>query len=138
MRGGAIPILAWGTILLVLCAGNWVWDDKPVNGAVATAAVVIVYAFGVALWLARHEAIRRGPPESSDEPESVPQVSVAAVMIGLSIGCALFGLVWAKFLLYFGAGVLALSLGRLAVELRSERATRRQALASPDPERQRR
>ena len=46
MRGGAIPILAWGTLLLVLCIGNWVWDDKPVNGAAATAAVVIVYAFG--------------------------------------------------------------------------------------------
>jgi hypothetical protein len=138
MRGGAIPIVTWGTILLVLCAGNWVWDDKPVNGAVATAAVAIVYAFGVALWLACREAIRPGPPERAKEPESVAQVSVAAVMIGLSIGCALFGLVWAKFLLYFGAGTLALSLGRLAVELRSERATRRQALASSNPERQRR
>jgi uncharacterized iron-regulated membrane protein len=115
-------------LLLVLCIGNWVWDDKPVNGAAATAAVVIVYAFGIALWLARRESIRRGPPEPALEPESVPEASVAAVAIGLSVGCALFGLVWSKFLLYFGIGTLVASLGRLAVELRAERATRRQVL----------
>lgn len=132
MRGGAIPILAWGTILLALCIGNWVWDDKPVNGAVATAAVVIVYGFGIALWLARREAIRRGPPEPSLDPEAVPQASAAAVAIGLSVGCALFGLAWSKFLLYFGAGMLVLSLGRLAIELRSERTTRRQALSGQE------
>lgn len=129
MRGGAIPILAWGTILLVLCVGNWVWNGRAVGGAAATSAVVIVYAFGVALWLARREAIRRGPPEPTDEPETVPQASLAAVLIGLSVGCALFGLAWAKFLLYFGAGMLVLSLGRLVVELRSERASRRRALS---------
>jgi hypothetical protein len=53
---------------------------------------------------------------------------VAAVAIGLSVGCALFGLAWSKFLLYFGIGTLVASLGRLAVELHSERTTRRQAL----------
>jgi hypothetical protein len=128
VRGGAIPILTWATILLVLCIGNWVWDDKAVNGAAATAAVAIVYAFGVAVWLARREAIRRGPPEPRTEIEDVPQASVSAVAIGLSIGCALFGLAWAKFLLYFGIGLLVVSLGRLALELRAEHATRRQAL----------
>ncbi len=129
MRGGAIPILCWGTLLLVLCIGNWVWDDKAVNGAVATAAVVIVYGIGVALWLARRESIRRGPPEPVTEPVAVPEASVAAVVIGLSVGCALFGLVWSKFLLYFGAGMLVLSLGRLAIELRSERMSRRRVTA---------
>jgi len=128
MRGGAIPILAWGTILLALCIGNWVWNQRPVSGAAATVAVVIVYVFGIALWLARRESIRPGPPEPRDEPEAVPQASLAAVLIGLSVGCALFGLAWAKFLMYFGAGMLLLALGRLAIELRSERATRRQAL----------
>jgi uncharacterized iron-regulated membrane protein len=127
MRGGAIPILTWGTILLALCIGNWVWNDKPVNGAAATAAVVIIYAFGVVLWLARRESIRPGSPEPTAEPEAVPQASLAAVLIGLSVGCALFGVAWAKFLLYFGAGMLALAVGRLAIELRAERATRRQA-----------
>jgi hypothetical protein len=128
VRGGAIPILAWGTILLVLAIGNWVWDAKPVNGAAATAAVAIIYGFGVAVWLARGEAIRRGPPEPRTEVENVPAASVSAMVIGLSVGCALFGLVWARFLLYFGIAMLVASVGRLAVELRAERASRRQVL----------
>lgn len=134
MRGGAIPILTWGTLLLVLCVGNWVWNDKPVSGAVATAAVVIVYAFGIALWLGRRESIRRGPPEPPTKPQAVPEASAAAVAIGLSVGCALFGLAWSKFLLYFGIGTLVASLTRLTIELRAERSSRRQALRDRDPQ----
>jgi hypothetical protein len=132
MRGGAIPILAWGTILLVLAIANWVWDAKPVNGAAATAAVAIVYSFGVALWLSRREALRRGPPEPPTEPESVPQASASAVLVGLSVGCALFGLAWAKFLLDFGIAMLVVSLARLAIETRAERASRRRALGQEE------
>ncbi len=124
MRGGAIPIFAWGTILLVLAVGNWVWNGKTVGSGAASAAVLIIYGFGVVVWLLRREAIRRGPPEARDELEQVPQMSVAALMLGLSAGCALFGLAWAKFLLYFGIAMFALSLGRLVVEFRAERATR--------------
>ena len=128
MRGGAIPILTWATILLVLAIGNWVWDDKPVNGEAATAAVAIIYGFGLALWLVRREAIRRGPPEPRSEPEAVPQASLGAMLVGLAVGCALFGLAWANFLLYFGAAVFVIALGRLYVELRAARATRRDVL----------
>jgi uncharacterized iron-regulated membrane protein len=133
MRGGAIPFLVWGTILLVLAVGNWVWNDKTVDGLAATGAVVIIYGFGVALWVARREALRRGPPEPRDEVENVPQMSVAAMMMGLSVGCALFGLAWAKFLLYFGSAMFVLSLGRLVIELRAERATRRTFLGEGKP-----
>ena len=42
--------------------------------------------------------------------------------------CILFGIVWAGFLIYFGAGVLVLSLGRLALELRAQRKSRREVL----------
>jgi uncharacterized iron-regulated membrane protein len=128
MRGGAIPFLTWGTILLVLAVGNWVWNGKPVGSGAASAAVLIIYAFGAALWLLRREAIRRGPPAAQPEPESVPQMSVAAVVMGLSAGCALFGLAWAKFLLYFGIAMFVLALARLVIELRAERATRKQVL----------
>jgi hypothetical protein len=128
VRGGAIAILVWGTLLLVLAIGNWVWDDKPVNGAAASAAVAIIYGFGVALWLARREAIRCGPPEPRTELENVPAASVAAMVMGLSAGCALFGLAWAKFLLYFGIAMFVAALGRLTLELRAERASRRRAL----------
>jgi hypothetical protein len=128
VRGGAIPILAWGTLLLVLAIGNWVWNDRAVSGGVATAAVAIVYSFGVAVWLLRREAIRRGPPEPRTEVENVPSASLSAVLIGVAVGCALFGLVWAKFLLYFGIGLLVVAVGRLILELRAERASRREVL----------
>ena len=37
----------------------------------------------------------------------------------------LFGLVWAQFIFFFGIGLFVVGLGRLAIELRSERASRR-------------
>jgi hypothetical protein len=129
MRGGAIPLLAWGTLLLVLAVGNWIWDAKPVNGAAATLAMLIVYAFGVFLWLARRDSIKRGEPEPRVEIEAIPEDSLAAVVVGLSIACIVFGLTWAKFLVYFGAVTLALSLGRIALELRAERASRQRVLS---------
>jgi hypothetical protein len=135
MRGGAIPLLAWGTILLVLAVGNWIWDEKTVNGAAATGAVLIVYAFGAFVWLAGRESIRRGPPERDGKPEAVPQDSLASVVVGLSIGCILFGLTWAKFLVYFGAGMLVLSLGRVVLERRAERAARARALSEREADR---
>jgi hypothetical protein len=129
MRGGAIPVLAWGTVLLVLAIGNWVWNAKPVGGAAASAAVAIIYLVGVALWVSRREAIRRGPPDSRPALDSVPQASLAAAGIGVSLGCILFGIAWAKFLVDFGIGVLVLSIGRLVLEMRAERRSRIDALA---------
>ena len=127
MRGGAIPILVWGTLLLVLAIGNWIWDAKPVNAAAASAAVVIIYSFGVLLWRTSPESIRPGPPEPRAETETVPQASLAAVVAGFSVACILFGLAWAKFLVYFGAALLIVSLGRAVIEVRAERASRRKA-----------
>ena len=128
MRGGAIPILAWGTILLVLAIGNWLWNGKAVGGAAASAAVAIIYLFGVLLWVSRREAIRRGAPEARPQLDSVPQASLAAAGIGVSLGCILFGIAWAKFLVDFGIGLLVLSLGRLVIEMRAERRSRVEAL----------
>jgi divalent metal cation (Fe/Co/Zn/Cd) transporter len=125
MRGGAIPIIAWGTILLVLAIGNAIWDAKPVNGIVAFAASLIIYVTALLLWLARHDAIRRGAPQAEGELDVVPQSSTGAVFVGLSVATILFGIVWAKFLLFFGIGILVLSLGRVVIELRSERLTNR-------------
>jgi hypothetical protein len=128
MRGGAIPLLAWATILLALFVGNWLWDQRAVNAAESALSALIIYAFGVALWLARRDSIRRGPPEAEAQTDAVPQHSLAAVLVGLSVATILFGVAWANFLVYFGAGALVLALGRLALELRSERRSR-QALA---------
>ena len=128
MRGGAIPVIAWATLLFVLFVGNWIWDDKPLNVVSAGVASLIVYAWGFFLWLARRESIKTGPPEPRVETRNIPRQSVAAALTGLSVGCILFGLLWATFLVYFGIGMLALSLGRMALELRAERLTRREAL----------
>jgi hypothetical protein len=123
MRGGAIPLLAWGTLLLVLCIINWIWNARAVSAATAAFAAVVIYAFALVLWLARRESIRRGPPPPPTDPEGVPDHSVAGVLVGLSVAAILFGLVWANFLVYFGAALLVASLGRLFVELRAQRAS---------------
>jgi O-antigen ligase len=125
VRGGAIPAIAWGTILLVLAIGNAVWDAKPVNGIEAFVATAIVYFVALLIWLARRDAIRRGPPRPETELEPVPQASTGAVFIAISLATILFGFAWSKFFVYFGGGILLLSLGRLAIEIRSERTTNR-------------
>lgn len=128
MRGGAIPLLAWGSLLVVLLAINWIWTGDAIQIASFAFAALAVYAGAGLLALTGRDALRRGPPPVSSEPETVPETSLAAVLVGLSIACILFGIVWAGFLIYFGAGVLVLSLGRLALELRAQRKSRREVL----------
>ncbi|MDQ6842280.1 MAG: hypothetical protein M3025_07660 [Actinomycetota bacterium] len=125
MRGGGIPLLAWGTILLVLYAGNWVWEGRPIQVGTTVFAIVVIYGGAGLLWLARRESLRRGAPPAVPEVESVPTASVGAVLAALGLASILFGLVWALFFVYFGAGLLALALGRVATELRAERRTRK-------------
>lgn len=132
MRGGAIPILCWGTILLVLAIGNAVWDSKPVNGIEAFAASLIIYVVALLVWLARRDAIRRGPPPPEAELEAVPEASTGAMFIGISVATIVFGLAWAKFFVFFGAATLVLSFGRLYIELRSERATKKRLAREPE------
>ena len=127
MRGGAIPLLCWGTLLAVLLAINWIWTGDAVQVGTFAYAALAIYAGGLLLWLLSRSAIRRGPPVATGDPETVPDASVAAVVVALSIACILFGMAWAKFLVFFGAGLLVLSLGRLAVELRAQRAGLRRA-----------
>jgi hypothetical protein len=124
VRGGAIPVLAWGTLLLVLFIGNWIADDKGVNPAVAGFASGVIYVIGLLLWLLRRDAIRRGPPRPRADPEPLPTSSLGAAGLGLSLGCALFGIVWSKFLLYLGVAMFVVALGRIAMEVRAERMTR--------------
>ncbi len=121
MRGGSIPVLAWGTLLLILMAINWIWSGRAIQVATFGFAVLAVYGFAVAFFVLHRGSIRRGPPEPETESVAVPELSLGSVAIGISIATILFGFVWAQFLVYFGAGLLVVSLGRVAVELRSER-----------------
>jgi hypothetical protein len=127
MRGGAIPLAAWGTLLVVLLTLNWIWTGDAIQVGTFAYAALAVYTVAALLWVLGRDAVRRGPPPASRDPEAVPEESLAAVMIGLSVACVMFGLVWAQFLVFFGAGMLVVSLGRLAVELRCERASRERA-----------
>jgi small neutral amino acid transporter SnatA (MarC family) len=120
VRGGAIPLLAWGTLLLVLLLGNWVWTQDTIQVGLFAMATGIIYATAALFIALNRQAVRRGPPTPASEPEAIPAASLAAVLVGLSIACIGFGLVWAGFLIYFGAGILVLSLGRLVLELRAE------------------
>jgi hypothetical protein len=131
VRGGAIPLLAWGTLLVVLLVGNWIWTGDAVQVGSFALAAGVVYALAVLLVVSSRQALKTGPPPPEDELEVVPEASLAAVLVGVSIACIGFGLVWAGFLIYFGAGVLVLSLGRLVLELRAELAAR-DALKAPD------
>jgi hypothetical protein len=124
MRGGAIPLLAWGTLLLVLFIGNWIWDAKAINAAESAFAAIVIYAGALLLWRRSREAVRPGPPEPVPKDETVPELSLAAVTAGLSVAAIVFGLAWAQFLVFFGAGTLLASLGRLWLEVRAERASR--------------
>jgi len=121
VRGGAIPLLAWGTLLAVLLTINWIWTGDAIQVGQFGFAALVIYAGAALLALTGRGALRRGAPPRDPSPDALPEASLAAVLAGLSIGCILFGVVWATFLVYFGAGVLVLSLGRVAQERRVER-----------------
>lgn len=128
MRGGAIPLLCWATLLLALFAGNWAWDGQAINAAEAGFAALVIYAWALALWLASRESVRRGPPPRDARPQALPDASLAAVLAGLSVACIMFGTAWSGFLVDFGVATLVLSLGRLALERRAQRAAQRRGI----------
>jgi hypothetical protein len=124
MRGGAIPLLAWGCILGVLFAGNWVWTGDPTQVGEFGFAVALVIACGVSLTVANRSAIRRGPPPPPPpgRTEEIPELSYGALGAAIALAAVVFGLAFGHFLIYFGAGLFALSIGRIAIELRSAHA----------------
>ncbi len=128
MRGGALPLLGWAALLFVLAVGDAVWDQKLVNAATAFFAVLAVLAAAAALVRAGgRSALRRGAPEPVTAPEPVPQGSLGAVLVALSVAMILFGLAWARFLVYFGVFCLLVSLVRVQLEVRAERRTLRRS-----------
>jgi hypothetical protein len=117
MRGGAIPLLVWGTILLVLYIGNWIWDGTRINPAVTGFALLVIYLAGLLFWLMSRQAIRKGPPEADLRPRALPRISAGAAGVGISVGVILYGVVFGKFLVFIGGALLVLSLGRVGREL---------------------
>ena len=125
MRGGAIPLFAWGTGLLVLLIINAIWTGDSIQIEMFAYGVSAVYLTALVLFIRNPEALRRGPPGRQSDPETVPRVSLAAMTLGLAIGAMMFGVVFGKFLVFIGAGVWLLAAGRLVVEVRAEARSRR-------------
>lgn len=117
MRGGALPLLAWGLINLVLLAINWIWEGTTIHVAEYSYTVVVVWLIAVVFWLLRREAVRKGEPELRQEPEALPRISFAAAGCGIAAGLILFGIVFGNFLVFIGGALLLLCLGRLGREL---------------------
>jgi MFS family permease len=126
VRGGAIPLLAWATLLVVLLAINWIWTGDAIQvGSFAFAAVAILAAALAVIIAGRRDALRRGPPQPLGEPEAVPTASLGALLVAVAVGSIVFGLAFGRFLVYFGAGLLIVSLGMVVRELLAERRQRR-------------
>jgi hypothetical protein len=124
VRGGAIPIVAWGVLLSVLTIGNAIWQGKwlPAGQFALAAMIIFAFAAGVVV-LSGRRALRKGVPAARPEPEALPEASAGAVGAALSLALLLFGFVFGSALIYLGAGFLALSLGRLILEVRAQRQT---------------
>jgi Na+/H+-translocating membrane pyrophosphatase len=112
--------------LVVLLVVNAVWTSDTIQVALFGFAAGVVFlsafAFGAA---SRGETLRRGAPAAPDDPEAVPTSSLGAVMVAVGFAALMFGLVFGRFLVYFGAGVVIASLGQVTRELRDERRARR-------------
>lgn len=121
MRGGAIPLFAWGTLLLVLMIINVIWAGSSIQAAMFAYAVTAVYATALVLSILRPESLRRGAPALEPSPQAIPRTSLAAMALGIAIGAMMFGVVFGKFLVFIGGGVWLLAAGRLVVEVRAQR-----------------
>jgi hypothetical protein len=134
MRGGAIPLLAWGTLLAVLMAINWIWTGDAIQvGSFGFAVLVIWGGAGLAILCSRGRALRPGSPEVDGGPEVIPEASSGAMLAALGLASIVFGFVFGTFPIYFGAGLLLAAIGRLAIELRAERESRMRATRERRP-----
>jgi hypothetical protein len=128
MRGGSIPLLAWGALLAVLMAICWIWTGDAIQVGTFAFAVLVVWG-GAALIAAEggREALRRGVPRDVRRAEAIPTASLGAVLVAMAIGSIIFGFAFGRFLVFFGAGLLLVSAGILLFEIRGQRRTRRAA-----------
>ena len=47
MRGGALPLLAWATLLIVLMVLNWIWTGDAIQVGTFAFAVAVVLGIGL-------------------------------------------------------------------------------------------
>jgi hypothetical protein len=130
MRGGSIPLLAWGALLAVLMAICWIWTGDAIQ--VGSFAFAVVVVWGSAALIAAEggrDALRRGEPREAREVEAIPTASLGAVLVAVAVGSIIFGFAFGRFLVFFGAGLLLVSVGIVIFEVRGQRRARRASRA---------
>lgn len=122
MRGGAIPLLVWGFILVVLYALNVIWTGKGLDAAMAGVAVAATFGTALAFIALRpREALRKGEPSPSEEPRAIVSASYGSVLLAVGVGSLVYGFAFGHFLVYFGAGLIVVSVGIIAREKHAQR-----------------
>ncbi|HEX3802030.1 MAG TPA: hypothetical protein VHV75_04240 [Solirubrobacteraceae bacterium] len=111
MRSGALPLLCWALLLALAGTLNAIWAGISIQTATFGAAVIAI--------LVTASAILARPPHRG--VEAIPRASFAAAFTAIGLAVLLFGLTFGHFLIYFGAGMIAVGLGGLARELQAQR-----------------
>jgi hypothetical protein len=132
MRGGSLPLLAWGALLAVLMVICWIWTGDAIQVATFGFAVAVVWGSAVLLAAAgRGEPLRRGPPPPDPTPHPVSTASMGSLLVAVAVASIVFGFAFGKFMIFFGIGLLILALGLLARDRAEERRIRRALAADP-------
>lgn len=116
MRGGALPVLGWVSLLALAGILNAVWTGDAIQSATFGAAVLAITLTGLALILRSPQATRRGEPDRTSRPEAIPVASLSVAAIAIGLGVLAFGIVFGTFPILLGAGIIVAGLGRLAIE----------------------
>jgi hypothetical protein len=116
MRGGAVPLLCWATLLTLSGLLNAIWAGVSVQTATFGAGVLAIVLFAAAVLLR---------PQRSGL-ETVTRASLATVIVAVGFAALMFGFSFGHFIIYFGAGLMLAGLGRLLVELHHQRRARSQ------------
>jgi hypothetical protein len=132
VRGGSLPLLAWGALLAVFMVICWIWTGDAIQIAEFGFAVAVVWASAALLAAkGRGEPLRRGPPPPDPASQTVPTASMGSVLAAVGVASIVFGLAFGKFPIFFGIGLLILGLGVVARERAAERRTRRALADEP-------
>ena len=122
MNRAAVQVLAWGIYLAVLTVILWIWWPHWLSvvqlGGAAACTALIALAFVL--------IYRRGDrPPRAPERRLLPDLSPGAAITGIALAGMLYGAEFGFFLVLICAGLLALGLAQLGIELRSERRRKR-------------
>lgn len=120
MRGGAIPLLLWGSLLSLTTLLNVIWMGSAVAAAIFCAALVMVFGTAGMLILRAPESVRRGEPGLRRGRRAIVRASSGAMLLGSGLGVFVFGFSFGHFPIYFGAGMMVVGAGRIVLERRAQ------------------